>query len=155
MSESVAVAKVYEELKALRNDIREVKYALMPVEKISARERKELDRIFKQMKAGKEKSFSQIISKWGENVFDVRLGRDAEKFYDKADSKLKDRLKELFAVLAQNPVPVDAYDVKKISGPENEYRIRLSSYRVVYCVDWDDKVVRVGKIERKDDCTYD
>jgi CHASE3 domain sensor protein len=63
MSESVAVAKVYEELKALRNDIREVKYALMPVEKISARERKELDRIFKQMKAGKEKSFSQIISK--------------------------------------------------------------------------------------------
>jgi mRNA interferase RelE/StbE len=88
-------------------------------------------------------------------VFDVRLGRDAEKFYDKADSKLKDRLKELFAVLAQNPVPVDAYDVKKISGPENEYRIRLSSYRVVYCVDWDDKVVRVGKIERKDDCTYD
>jgi hypothetical protein len=63
MSESVAVSKVYEELKALRNDIREVKYALLPVEKVSAEKRKELDRVFSEMESGKEKSFSKIVSK--------------------------------------------------------------------------------------------
>lgn len=88
-------------------------------------------------------------------MFDVRLNRDAEKFYEKVDRKLKDRLKELFAVLAQNPVPVDAYDVKKISGRDNEYRIRLSSYRVIYRVDWDTSVVRIGVIERRDEHTYE
>ncbi len=36
-------------------------------------------------------------------MFDVRLSRDAEKFYDQADHKLMEHLKELFAVLAQNP----------------------------------------------------
>ncbi len=87
-------------------------------------------------------------------MFDVRLSRDAEKFYEKAESKLKNRLNELFSVLAQNPVPVNAYDVKKMSGRDNEYRIRLSSHRVIYRVDWDSNIVRIGIVERRDEHTY-
>ncbi len=63
MSESIAISKVFDELKALRHDLLEVKYALLPVEKVSAKKRKELDRVFREMELGKEKSFSKIISK--------------------------------------------------------------------------------------------
>ncbi len=63
MSGSVAISKVYDEIKTLRRDLLEVKYALLPVEKISAKERKELNRIFKEMESGEEKSFSHIVSK--------------------------------------------------------------------------------------------
>ncbi|MEK6970829.1 MAG: type II toxin-antitoxin system RelE/ParE family toxin [archaeon] len=88
-------------------------------------------------------------------MFDVRLSRDAEKFYEKAESKLKNRLNELFSVLAQNPVPVDGCDVKKMSGRDDEYRIRLSRYRIIYRIDWETNVVRIGVIERRDEHTYD
>jgi mRNA interferase RelE/StbE len=87
-------------------------------------------------------------------MFDVRLSRDAEKSYGKAETKLKERLNELFSILSQNPVPVNGYDVKKMSGRNNEYRIRLSNYRIIYRVDWDNTIVRIGIIERKDEHTY-
>lgn len=88
-------------------------------------------------------------------MFNVRLGRLSRKFYERADEKLKARLKELFLFLAQNPFPASQYDLKKIGGEESSYRIRLSSYRVLYTVSRDEKVIRVTKIEKKDDHTYD
>ncbi|MBI4043807.1 MAG: type II toxin-antitoxin system RelE/ParE family toxin [Candidatus Diapherotrites archaeon] len=88
-------------------------------------------------------------------MFDVRLSRDAEKFYERSDNRLKDRLKELFAILTQNPVPVYAHDVKKMRGRDDEYRIRLSRFRVIYRVDWDNRIIRIGVIERRDEHTYD
>lgn len=63
MIESATVTMVYKELKAIRRDLLEVKYALLPVEKVSSKERKELDRIFRDMESGGEKSFSEIVSK--------------------------------------------------------------------------------------------
>lgn len=60
MSESAVVAKVYSELKALRKDVLEVKYALMPEVKISARERREMHKTLQEMKKGKEWSFSDL-----------------------------------------------------------------------------------------------
>ncbi|MBI4043808.1 MAG: hypothetical protein HY393_03305 [Candidatus Diapherotrites archaeon] len=63
MGESMAISKVYDEIKALRRDLLEVKYALIPLEKVSAKKRKELDRIFHEMERGEEKSFYDILSK--------------------------------------------------------------------------------------------
>ncbi len=60
MSESASVAKVYEELKALRRDILEVRYALLPEVKISDKERKEMHKTIKEMRSGKEKSFFEM-----------------------------------------------------------------------------------------------
>ncbi len=91
----------------------------------------------------------------GQKVFDVRLSHEAEKFYHKTDEKLKSRLNIVFHVLSKNPVPARIYDLKKITGEENSYRIRLSRYRMVYTVFWDEKVIRVTKIEQRDEHTYD
>ena len=60
----------------------------------------------------------------------------------------------LFETLEQSAVPATEYDIKKIdSGEFYTYRVRLSSYRVIYAVHWKDKIIRVIKIERKKDRT--
>lgn len=88
-------------------------------------------------------------------MFEVRISRKAEKFINKCEDKLRERLHELFRVLAEKPVPAHEYDVEKVAGGEgNRYRIRLSSYRVVYVVYWKEKILNVMKIERKKDRTY-
>lgn len=87
-------------------------------------------------------------------MFEIRFSSQAEKFIKKCDSKLEIRLKELFEKLQQNPVPAREYDLRKIAGEEDIYRIRLSSYRAVYCVYWEQKIIRVIKIERRGESTY-
>lgn len=88
-------------------------------------------------------------------MFDVRLSGKSEKFFGKCDEKLQMRLKTLFETLEQSAVPAKEYDIKKIdSGEYDTYRVRLSSYRLIYAVHWNEKIVRVIKIERKKDRTY-
>ncbi|MFH1751967.1 MAG: hypothetical protein ABH821_03465 [archaeon] len=58
---SVSMNTVYKELKSLRKEIEVVKYALMPVEKISFKERKQIRRIRKEMESGKRKSFEEVF----------------------------------------------------------------------------------------------
>ncbi|RLE92294.1 MAG: hypothetical protein DRJ55_04680 [Thermoprotei archaeon] len=51
----------------------------------------------------------------------------------------KDRLIELFKILKSNPIPYKKYDVAKLKGYRNTYRIRLGKLRVIYEVDWAEK----------------
>ena len=87
-------------------------------------------------------------------MFEVRFSNKAAKFLSKCDNKMKKRLKQLFEKLKQNPVPAKRYDLRKIAGEEDTYRIRLSSYRAIYCVYWEQRIIRVLKIQRKKDRTY-
>lgn len=52
---------VFRELKELRKDVNKMKLAIIPEEKISERERKEIRQILQEMQAGKEKSFEEIF----------------------------------------------------------------------------------------------
>ncbi len=87
-------------------------------------------------------------------MFEVKFSNNAEKLIRKSDVKLRARLQELFQKIMYNPIPAKEYDLKKISGEKDTYRIRLSSYRIIYCVYWEEKTVRVLKIERRKDSTY-
>jgi mRNA interferase RelE/StbE len=51
-------------------------------------------------------------------------------------------------------VPARKYDVRKISGRENTYRVRISSLRVIYVVDWSEKTVFVIKTQKRKGNTY-
>jgi len=88
-------------------------------------------------------------------LFSVLLGRQAEKFVKRTEPKLRERLRQLFIVLKLEPVPAAKYDARKVRGAIDTYRIRISSYRVVYTVEWDEKRIRVFEIERRDEHTYD
>ncbi|MDO8634539.1 MAG: type II toxin-antitoxin system RelE/ParE family toxin [archaeon] len=89
-------------------------------------------------------------------MFEVRLSRNAEKFVENCDAKLKTRLLEFFKALEETPVPAKQFDLKKIAGGDSDrYRVRLSSFRAVYTVYWKEKIIRVLKIERRKGRTYD
>ncbi len=87
-------------------------------------------------------------------MFELRFSSSAKKFLRDCDVKLRNRLKLLFETLSQVPLPAKDYDLKKISGTADTYRIRLSSYRVVYVIYSDQKLIRLLKIERRDESTY-
>ncbi|MCL5011711.1 MAG: type II toxin-antitoxin system RelE/ParE family toxin [Candidatus Marsarchaeota archaeon] len=87
-------------------------------------------------------------------MFSVKLSNKAEKQTLKLEPSIRSRVDELFTILESKPIPTADYDLKKIKGEENTYRIRLSSYRVLYKLFWDEKIIRVIKVEKRSDNTY-
>jgi mRNA interferase RelE/StbE len=87
-------------------------------------------------------------------LFEVRFSNKSEKFIKNCGNKLKNRLNELFVKLQEAPIPAKEYDLKKISGSEDTYRIRLSSYRITYAVFWEEKIIRVLFIELRGKSAY-
>lgn len=87
-------------------------------------------------------------------LFEIRFSNKVDKSLKDCNEKLKSRLKELFFKLQEAPVPAKEYDLKKISGVDDTYRIRLSSYRVTYTVFWEEKIIRVLFVELRDGSTY-
>lgn len=61
MASDISLKNIYNELKELRNDVSEMKWALIPEEKLSDKELKEFKKILKEMEKGKEKSFQQVF----------------------------------------------------------------------------------------------
>jgi mRNA-degrading endonuclease RelE of RelBE toxin-antitoxin system len=45
--------------------------------------------------------------------------------------------------LSQNPAPTPEYDVKKLAGMRDAYRIRIGAIRIEYDVNWESGVVRL------------
>jgi len=85
---------------------------------------------------------------------DVYLSNQAEKFLKTLQGPDSERITAALSLLSQVPVPFKTYDVKKISGFEHGYRIRIGAYRLIYILYPKEQVIRVLKIERKDDSTY-
>jgi mRNA-degrading endonuclease RelE of RelBE toxin-antitoxin system len=52
-----------------------------------------------------------------------------------------------FEALTQNPAPAPEYDVKKLSGMHDTYRIRIGEVRIEYEVDWGSKRIGILAIE--------
>ena len=87
-------------------------------------------------------------------LFEVFLSREAEKALKGLDKKISLKIKEALLQLKITPLPFKEYDLKKIAGSENIYRIRISRYRIIYSVGWETKIVNVLRIARRDDKTY-
>ena len=64
------------------------------------------------------------------------------------------RMKEAIELLKNNPVPTQYFDVTKISGSSSNYRIRIGQYRILYIVLWQEKIIKVFDIDRRDENTY-
>jgi len=59
--EGITVKTIYEELKELRNELAEIRYALIPEEEISAEEIEEILRIAKEMEEGKRIKLEDVL----------------------------------------------------------------------------------------------
>ena len=49
--------------------------------------------------------------------------------------------------LSQNPAPAPEYDVKKLAGMHDTYRIRIGEIRIEYKVDWEFKRIDILAVE--------
>lgn len=62
MPVSITMETLYREIRSLRKDIDAVKHALIPEEKVSAKELGEIRKTRKEMEVGKEKSFEEVFA---------------------------------------------------------------------------------------------
>ncbi len=70
-------------------------------------------------------------------LFTIKIAKQATKSARKLPEHLKRRIIELLLILRENPVPAEYYDVKKLKGFVDTYRIRIGVSRVVYEILWD------------------
>ena len=79
----------------------------------------------------------------------ILLHRRAEKSFDKLPKQILRKVYELVSELKANPVPWKTWDVRKIKGEKDTYRVRLDKYRLVYWVNWRKREITILKIESR------
>jgi mRNA-degrading endonuclease RelE of RelBE toxin-antitoxin system len=90
-------------------------------------------------------------------MFDVILSNKAKKDLKslyKIEKKVAERVNVALSDIGYNPLPFKKHDMDKVESEKDTFRLRISSYRVVYKIFWKDKLIRVIKIEKKGDETY-
>jgi len=70
--------------------------------------------------------------------YTVEYGRAAAQQLERLDRQVQERIRDAVAALGANPRPVG---VRKLSGPEELYRIREGDWRIVYQIR--DRALRV------------
>jgi len=79
--------------------------------------------------------------------FKVFLHRKAEKSLYALPKHVLRKVYDFLSDLGRNPLPWRTWDIRKIRGEENTYRVRLNKYRIVYWVNWKAKEIVVLKVE--------
>ncbi len=87
-------------------------------------------------------------------VFSVFLSAKARKAYRKLDAFASRRANEAIDALSSEPVPAARFDVEKLAGYEDAYRIRIGKYRIKYKVFWQEREIGILAIERRSETTY-
>jgi mRNA interferase RelE/StbE len=79
-------------------------------------------------------------------MYRVLLGRAAEKDLSRLSPQIHDRVIEAIRGLATNPRPRGC---RKLAGCENDWRIRVGDYRVVYEIADAIRVVRINRVRHR------
>ncbi len=77
--------------------------------------------------------------------YEVRLHPEAVRAYRRLHGPLRERIRAAVDALANDPRPRGAV---KLAG-RDDYRMRVSDYRIVYAVDDGDRVVIVARIAHR------
>ncbi len=64
--------------------------------------------------------------------FKVRIKRRVARTLERLPKKYRLRVLEVLDKLKINPIPYKDYDVKKLKGFEDAFRIRIGDVRIVY-----------------------
>jgi len=79
-------------------------------------------------------------------MFSIKFSNQPKKFLKKSDKKVTMRIIEKIELLEYRPV---IHDSKKIIGEIGAFRIRIGDYRVLYEVDWNNKIILIDKIDKR------
>lgn len=81
-------------------------------------------------------------------MYEVLLERAAEKDLKKLPRNYFDEIISKIKNLSAQPRPRDS---KKLTGSQNDWRIRIGSYRVLYEIDEAHKQIKIMKIRHRKD----
>lgn len=76
-------------------------------------------------------------------MFEVEAKRKTLKILKMLTVEKKNKIRELITTLKDDPLPFEKFDVAKLKGYENVYRVRIGDLRIVYEVKWDVKRVLI------------
>lgn len=67
--------------------------------------------------------------------FEVHLSEDADKFLEKLDVYIRERIETRLRKLGDNQVPADAKFVKRDERGDKVFRYRIGEFRALYIVE--------------------
>ncbi len=73
-------------------------------------------------------------------MFEVLLGRSAEKDLRRLPNPIHDRIVRVVSALSKNP---------QLTGSENDWRIRVGDYRVIYEIADANRIVRINRVRHR------
>ena len=79
-------------------------------------------------------------------LYKIELKKSAEKDLNKIPQKLIYKILKTVEGLRNNPFP---RGVRKITGTEKFFRIRIGDYRIIYHVDEENKIVTIYYIRHR------
>jgi mRNA interferase RelE/StbE len=82
-------------------------------------------------------------------MFQITVSNKATRSAKRLPQHFKSRIMELLLTLRENPTPAENYDVKKLQGEKDTFRIRLGDIRVVYEIEWNEKIIKILVIEHR------
>jgi len=87
-------------------------------------------------------------------MFEIYLSNAALKALKDLDTRIVVKAKKAILTLKNSPLPIKEYDIKKVEGADDIYRIRISRHRIVYRIDWSKKEINIIKIDKRNEKTY-
>ena len=79
-------------------------------------------------------------------MYRVFLERAAEKDLKSLPSRLHNRIIDALQKLTREPRPRSC---RKLTGGDNDWRIRVGEYRIVYEIDDTAKIIRVNRVRHR------
>ena len=76
-------------------------------------------------------------------MFRVEAKKGTLKILKRLSQERKNKIKEVITTLKSDPIPFKKFDVAKLKGYNNIYRIRIGDLRIVYEVNWDEKRILI------------
>jgi mRNA interferase RelE/StbE len=82
--------------------------------------------------------------------FDVQLHRNVKKAIKELPKSHQEQFGRLVDILEEDPIPFNKFDLMRIKGHINIFRIRLGGFRLTYEVDEDNRCIRLLKLEPRE-----
>jgi len=81
-------------------------------------------------------------------LYSVELSQQSQKFLEKLDNHIKERVEERLRKLGQAPVPNDAKFIFRDNN-DKVFRYRVGDFRALYKIKEKEKLVLVAKIDKR------
>jgi len=82
-------------------------------------------------------------------LFRIRIKKKAFKKLETLAPAHHEAIRALLSILKTDPIPYHDFDVAKLAGRSDDYRVRVGNVRAVYTVDWKEKIITISRLDAR------